>query len=126
MRALAARIARLEAAKRDRRPAPFVLHVALDETHLSARERFDAQWPDHRRTPLIVPSKPRTEAEQEVWADQFVEQQASLVRNAKRERVAIDVAPDEPRHRVPVWPSSPLIRPNSPHVYWKPNNGTKS
>lgn len=119
------RLARIAAAKiaGTARPVPFVIFVRADETKAEAVAAFAEQWPnrprDHRT--LIVPAKPRTDAEREVWANSFRDRQLALVSAARRERIAI-VNTDRPAAATPPksWPSSPTIRPNGAHVTWKP------
>ena len=81
----------------DDRPVPHVLRVGMNETQAEAHARFAAEFP-HRKPShrvLVVPVKPRTEGEHELWAERFRENQLALRDNARRERIAI-VKADQP------------------------------
>ncbi len=117
------RIAALEAAKRAKHPAPNILRVPFGQSIKQARADFAVKYaPKPGHNVLVVPAKPRTDAEREVWAERFRERQLALVAAARRERIAV-VKADQVAPRVPPkrWPSSPTIRPSSgPHIVWKP------
>lgn len=105
-------------------PVPTVLRVSMNETKAEAFARFNAEFP-HRKpghNVLCVPAKPANDAERALWAERFHARQLALVSAARRERIAI-VKPDQSApHMTPkIWPNSPTIRPNGPHVTWKRN-----
>lgn len=126
MRALARRIGRIEAAKvaGTVRPVPTTIFVRAGETKADAIARFNVDHPnrprDHRA--LIMPAKPRTDAEREVWEEQFRIRQIALVAAARSERTNAAKADRTAPHGTPkIWPNSPTIRPSSgPHVVWRP------
>ncbi|MEP7007453.1 MAG: hypothetical protein ABI810_15830 [Sphingomonas bacterium] len=126
MRPLVRRIGRIEAAKRAGtvRPIPRTIFVRAGETKADAIARFNVDHPNRPRNhqTLIVPAKPRTDAEREVWAERFKASQLALVAAARSERTNAVKADQSAPHGTPkVWPNSPTIRPNGPHITWKRN-----
>lgn len=115
------RLARIAAARVAPVVVPCVLFVGMNETQAEARARFDAEYkPKPGTNLLVVPAKPGTEAEHEVWAERFFANQSRLVAEARRERVAVVNAAPTPQAPPKRWPTSPTIRPNTPHIPWRP------
>ena len=107
----------------DDRPVPTVLRVAFGETKAAAFARFNAEYPNRKpgHNVLVVPAKPSTPEEFAIYEARFFESQNRLVAEARSNRLAVvtkQPAPHAPPRR---WPTSPTIRPNGPHLTWKPN-----
>lgn len=126
MRALARRVAVIEAAKRAGtvRPIPTTIFVRAGETKADAIARFNVDHPNRPRNwnTLIVPAKPRTDAEREIYESGLKASQLALVAAARSERTnAVKADQSAPQGTPKIWPNSPTIRPPSgPYVAWKP------
>lgn len=90
MRALARRIARVEAAGPATAPVPPIVIVGTGQSPRSACAAHAAAHPVRPRNhaPLLIPAKP-TDAERQRFADRFKAQQMALVREARSERLAL-------------------------------------